>query len=107
MAPIRVLLCLLGLVVCSNSKCFFKELVWDNNPPTGCVDDAGAEHEFGSEWVEDCMDCSCTNEGLSCCSKMPDENADIPEDCELDLDKDNCFAKMVLKSDKTKECTIV
>uniref|UniRef100_A0A3B4BJH7 Beta-microseminoprotein n=1 Tax=Periophthalmus magnuspinnatus TaxID=409849 RepID=A0A3B4BJH7_9GOBI len=63
---------------------------------SGCVDKNGEEHKFDSEWVEDCMDCSCTSDGLSCC---------IPEDCELVLDKEDCSAKAVFKWDKTKECS--
>ncbi|KAJ0005121.1 hypothetical protein NQD34_011335 [Periophthalmus magnuspinnatus] len=106
MASVGVLLSLLGLVVLSNSKCIFEKLeVQDDNPPTGCVDKNGEEHKFDSEWVEDCMDCSCTSDGLSCCSKLPDENAEVPEDCELVLDKEDCSAKAVFKWDKTKECS--
>lgn len=35
----------------------------------GCVDKDGKLHDFGSEWVRDCVECSCTKEGLSCCTK--------------------------------------
>lgn len=97
------------LVVLCNSQCVFEELVVRdlNNPPKGCVDGAGIEHEFGSKWVRlrDCMDCSCSNNGLSCCNRLPSEQSvDVPEECELVLDKEACSAKVVLKSDKTKEC---
>ncbi|XP_016523945.1 beta-microseminoprotein, partial [Poecilia formosa] len=99
--------CLLGLFVLCHSDCFFQELVIKDlaNPPKGCVDEDGKERGFRSEWVRECMGCSCTKEALSCCSMIPDEaTVDIPEECELVVDKDACSAKMVQKSDKTQPC---
>ncbi|XP_056292034.1 beta-microseminoprotein [Pseudoliparis swirei] len=110
MASLHVLVCLLGLVVLCHSDCFFQELVLEdlNNPPKGCVDKAGQQHDFGSEWDRDCMACSCTSQGLSCCSKILDGNAvDVPDECELVVNKETCSAKLLLKSDKTKECNPV
>uniref|UniRef100_A0A3Q3B9I2 Microseminoprotein beta n=1 Tax=Kryptolebias marmoratus TaxID=37003 RepID=A0A3Q3B9I2_KRYMA len=109
MASLHVLVCLLGLfVLChSDSDCSFQELVTGDlkNPPEGCVDKDGKQHAFGSYWVKDCVECSCTKAGLSCCNLIPKENVeDGPEECELVIDKETCSAKMVLKSDKTKEC---
>uniref|UniRef100_A0A3P9QFI2 Beta-microseminoprotein n=1 Tax=Poecilia reticulata TaxID=8081 RepID=A0A3P9QFI2_POERE len=100
-ASVHVLFfCLLGLFVLCHSDCFFQELVIKDltNPPKGCVDGDGKERGFGSEWVREHMECSCTKEGLSCCSLY------IPEECELVVDKDACSAKMVQKSDKTQPC---
>ncbi|XP_030603521.1 beta-microseminoprotein [Archocentrus centrarchus] len=107
MRSLHVFVCLLGLVVLCHSKCFFKELVVkdEKNPPKGCVDEDGKQHGFGSKWVRDCMDCSCTSEGLSCCGKIPDAGTvDVPEECELVVDKETCTVKVVMKSDKAKEC---
>ncbi|XP_075933445.1 beta-microseminoprotein-like, partial [Anarhichas minor] len=107
-ASLRVFVCLLGLVVLCHSQCFFQELVLKdlNNPPKGCVDMDGKQHDFGSEWDRDCMACSCTTQGLSCCSKIPDASTvDIPDECELVVNKETCSAKVLLKSDMTKECT--
>ncbi|KAM4729458.1 beta-microseminoprotein [Anableps anableps] len=102
-----VVFCLLGLFVLCHSDCFFQELVIKDltNPPKGCVDEDGKEHSFGSEWVRECMECSCTKEGFSCCSMIPSVSTiDIPEECELVVDKDACSAKVVQKSDKTRAC---
>ncbi|XP_070697752.1 beta-microseminoprotein [Pempheris klunzingeri] len=110
MASLRVFVCLLGLVVLCHSDCFFEELVIKDlrSPPQGCVDKDGKQHGFGSEWVRDCMACSCSMEGLSCCSKIPDaDTVDIPANCELVVNKEACSAKVVLKSDTTKECSPV
>ncbi|XP_044070321.1 beta-microseminoprotein [Siniperca chuatsi] len=107
MASLHVFVCLLGLVVLCHSHCFFQKLAIKdlNNTPTGCVDEDGKEHDFGSEWVRNCMQCSCTMEGMSCCSRIPSANTvDIPEECELDVNMEACSFKVVLKSDKTKEC---
>ncbi|KAI9535243.1 hypothetical protein NQZ68_002797 [Dissostichus eleginoides] len=81
-----------------------KELVLKdlNNPPTGCVDKDGKQHDFGTEWTKDCIDCSCTGQGMSCCSKIPD-TVDIPAECVLVVNKEACTAKIVMKSDPTKE----
>ncbi|XP_029306082.1 beta-microseminoprotein-like [Cottoperca gobio] len=106
-ASLHVFVCLLGLVVLCHSDCFFHELELKdlNNPPRGCVDKDGKQHVFGSEWTSECIDCSCTSEGLSCCSKLPDANTvDIPDECELVVNKEACTAKVVMKSDTTKEC---
>ncbi|KAM9345466.1 beta-microseminoprotein [Symphorus nematophorus] len=106
-ASLHVFVCLLGLVVLCHSDCFFQQLVIKDlkNPPKGCVDKDGKQHEFGSEWTRDCMSCSCSMEGLSCCSMIPDKDTvDIAEDCELVVNKATCSAKVVQKSDKTKEC---
>nr|XP_019946770.1 PREDICTED: beta-microseminoprotein [Paralichthys olivaceus] len=107
MALLRVFVCLLGLVVLCHSDCTFQELVIKdlNNPPTGCEDQDGKEHEFDSEWVKDCMSCSCSQEGVNCCNMVSGAGEfDVPEECELIADKQTCSVKIVLKSDKTKEC---
>ncbi|CAL8366675.1 unnamed protein product [Gadus morhua 'NCC'] len=110
MNTLRVLVCLLGLVALSHCDCFFVELVLKDlkNPPTACVDKDGGMHAFGSEWVKDCLECSCTQNGMSCCSMIPDLSAtEVPEDCELVVNTNACSSKFVLKADKTKECPIV
>ncbi|XP_008295796.1 beta-microseminoprotein [Stegastes partitus] len=109
MASLHVFVCLLGLVVLSHSdnSCFFKELEVKDpaNPPKGCLDMDGKLHDFGSKWERDCMACSCASDGLSCCRNFPDaDTVDVPEECELVINKATCTAKVVLKSDKTKEC---
>ncbi|XP_068424744.1 beta-microseminoprotein [Clinocottus analis] len=110
MASFRVFVCLLGLVVLCDSACYFQKLVVKdlNNPPKECVDKDGKQHGFGSEWVRDCMACSCTSEGLSCCSMIPAlSTVDIPDECEMVVNKETCTAKMLLKSDTTKECNLM
>ncbi|KAM4591214.1 beta-microseminoprotein-like [Odontesthes bonariensis] len=110
MISLHVLICLLGLFVLCHSDCFFHELESKDlkKNPKGCVDEDGKQHDFGSEWERNCMECSCTKEGLSCCSKLPDAGTvDIPEECELVVDKVSCSSKMVLKTDKTKECNLL
>ncbi|XP_040906278.1 beta-microseminoprotein [Toxotes jaculatrix] len=107
MAPLHVFVCLLGLVVLCRSDCFFQGLVIKDleNPPKGCMDEDGKLHDFGSEWTRDCVACSCTEDGMSCCNMIPDLNiVDIPAECELVVNKKACSAKAVLKSDNTKEC---
>ncbi|XP_030297368.1 beta-microseminoprotein [Sparus aurata] len=109
MASLHVFVCLLGLVVLCHSDCFFEQLVIKDlkNPPTGCVDKDGQQHAFGTNWMRDCISCSCTTDGLSCCNQLPDASTvEIPEECELVVNKQACTAKAVLKSDKTKDCIL-
>ncbi|XP_035027956.1 beta-microseminoprotein [Hippoglossus stenolepis] len=109
MALLRVFICLLGLVVLCHSDCTFQELVIKdlNNPPKGCVDQDGKQQDFGSEWIKDCIACSCTEEGLSCCNMLPDPGeVEVSDECELVVNKQTCSAMVVLKSDKTKECPL-
>ncbi|KAG7258737.1 hypothetical protein CRUP_018137 [Coryphaenoides rupestris] len=109
MNSLGAFLCLLGLIALSHCDCFFEELVLKdlNNPPTACVDKDGGRHAFGSEWVKDCYECSCTQNGMSCCSIVPSLGMmEIPNGCELVVNKKGCSAKLVLKADKTKECPI-
>ncbi|XP_053188605.1 beta-microseminoprotein [Scomber japonicus] len=104
---LHVFVYLLGVVVLCDSFCFFKllEIKDLNNPPKGCTDRDGKLYDFGSEWTRDCVQCSCTKDGMSCCSILPDaDTMYIPEDCELMVDKEACSAKVVLKSDHTKVC---
>ncbi|XP_035256386.1 beta-microseminoprotein-like [Anguilla anguilla] len=107
----RPLLCsalaLLAIATVCNAACYFKEVAHtDSNPPKGCQDEDGKMHEFGSSWVKDCMDCSCSKEAMSCCDKIP-SSVDLPPECEMIVDKEKCTAKIVLKADKTKECVPV
>ncbi|KAI3363148.1 hypothetical protein L3Q82_011793 [Scortum barcoo] len=109
-ASLHVFVCLLGLVVLCHSNCFFEGLVIKDlkNPPKGCVDKDGKLHDFGSNWVRDCNECSCTMEGMSCCNMMPDPDiVDIPGECELVVNKEACSVKVVQKSDNTKECNMI
>ncbi|XP_062320562.1 beta-microseminoprotein [Osmerus eperlanus] len=109
MGPLlRVVVCVLAVMVMCQADCYFQELQNKDvkSQPKGCVDKEGVEHEFGSEWVKNCYECSCSEEGIGCCSKIPDA-IDVPPQCELVVNRDACSAKMVLKSDKTKECSPV
>ncbi|XP_028280073.1 beta-microseminoprotein-like [Parambassis ranga] len=108
MGSFHVFVCFMGLVALCHSDCSFQKLMVEDldNPPKGCVDNDGKLHDFGSEWEKDCVACSCTAEGLSCCSRIPDaDTVDIPEECELVVNKETCSAQVVMKSDKTKECS--
>ncbi|XP_061083593.1 uncharacterized protein LOC133118016 [Conger conger] len=97
----------LALATICNASCSFQQLVLTDpmHPPQGCLDEEGKLHVFGSEWVKDCQECSCSQEGLSCCSMiMIPSDEELPPDCEILVDKTKCSTKLVLKSDKTKEC---
>uniref|UniRef100_A0A674C2R3 Beta-microseminoprotein-like n=1 Tax=Salmo trutta TaxID=8032 RepID=A0A674C2R3_SALTR len=102
---VRVVVCVLALVVVCRAQCFFQGLeTKDPKTPTkGCVDKEGKQHVLGSSWVKDCYDCSCSTEGISCCNKIP-KVVDLPAECELVVDRKACSSRLVMKSDKTKDC---
>ncbi|KAJ8248427.1 hypothetical protein GJAV_G00241910 [Gymnothorax javanicus] len=108
----RALLCcavtLLALATVCNAACTFMPLEEKDklNPPKGCEDEDGKFHEFGSEWQKNCVTCSCSKEGASCCDMIL-ETVGLLEECELIVDREKCTSKIVLKSDNTKECNPV
>ncbi|XP_029505403.1 beta-microseminoprotein-like [Oncorhynchus nerka] len=102
---VRVVVCVLMLVVVCRAQCFFQELETKDpkTPAKGCVDKEGKQHVFGSSWVKDCYDCSCSVRGIGCCNRIP-EVVDLSAECELVVDRKACSHRVVMKSDKTKDC---
>ncbi|CAB1338695.1 unnamed protein product [Coregonus sp. 'balchen'] len=103
---VRVVVCVLALVVVCRAQCFFQGLETKDSktpPPKGCVDKEGKQHVFGSSWVKDCYDCSCSEEGIGCCNKIPTV-VNLPSECELVVDRNACSSRVVMRSDKTKDC---
>ncbi|KAG7462528.1 hypothetical protein MATL_G00185820 [Megalops atlanticus] len=97
----------LALVALCHAHCFRKQLeITDiNKPPRSCKDDDGVMHRFGDAWVKDCFRCSCSLDGIRCCSMIAGLVVPPPE-CEVVIDEKQCTMKMVMKADKTKECDI-
>ncbi|XP_031413789.2 beta-microseminoprotein-like [Clupea harengus] len=63
-------------------------------------------HEVGTTWrTKDCMDCTCSATGMSCCSVGP-SSISFPEDCMEVYDKANCHRYAVKKNDKSIKCMI-
>ncbi|KAG7511902.1 hypothetical protein JOB18_013976 [Solea senegalensis] len=101
METFHVFICVLALIPLCHALC---TTVDKDEKIKGCVDKDGNLHNFGSDWTKDCTDCTCTENGLTCCNLFPDD--DIPLECELMVNKTDCTFRIVQKSDNTKYCDL-
>ncbi|XP_035256815.1 beta-microseminoprotein-like [Anguilla anguilla] len=96
---------LLAFATVCNAGCYLKPLLLTDfmHPPKGCQDEDGELHDFMAEWNKHCYECVCFHHGAICCDTINIAVAHSPE-CEAVVDRQACTSKVVLKSDKTKEC---
>ncbi|EHB08867.1 Beta-microseminoprotein [Heterocephalus glaber] len=72
-----------------------------------CIDIHGVEHLKNSKWTSDyCLDCSCKENGLKCCSRVA-----VPVDydkirCHSIFHKDNCTYTVEYRKDPGKPCPV-
>ncbi|KFV82845.1 Beta-microseminoprotein, partial [Struthio camelus australis] len=72
-----------------------------------CTDFEGKLHKFGSQWkTKDCMDCSCSREGIGCCTSYMTPVTYDSEKCESIFNKLTCSYNVVEKADHSKECPV-
>ncbi|NWH63172.1 MSMB protein, partial [Geococcyx californianus] len=72
-----------------------------------CHDSEGELHEFGSHWKTDnCQDCSCFREGITCCSNFATPVGYDENKCVRIFNKETCTYKVVEKDDDSKECPV-
>ncbi|NXD75576.1 MSMB protein, partial [Halcyon senegalensis] len=72
-----------------------------------CRDSEGEMHVFGSRWkTQDCLDCSCSRNGMSCCTGFATPVGYDEEKCISILNKETCTYKVVEKNDDSKECPV-
>ncbi|KFO86883.1 Beta-microseminoprotein J1, partial [Buceros rhinoceros silvestris] len=72
-----------------------------------CSDSKGELHEFGSKWrTDDCLDCSCSKSGISCCTSYGTPVDYDTEKCIKIFNKETCTYKVVEKDDHSKECVV-
>ncbi|XP_064421640.1 beta-microseminoprotein-like [Latimeria chalumnae] len=82
--------------------CFLS--VKDVIPNKGCRDtNDGQVHNFGSSWVSNCLDCSCSEDAVRCCDVMS-RPVLIPEDCDMVFDQANCEYKVFKKDNPSVPC---
>ncbi|KAM9379736.1 beta-microseminoprotein-like [Phaethornis superciliosus] len=74
---------------------------------TGCYDSNGKLHKFDFQWRdENCNDCSCSKDGMSCCSSFATPVGYNEEKCVSIFNKETCAYKVVEKDDHSKECPV-
>ncbi|KAM9612042.1 beta-microseminoprotein-like [Morphnus guianensis] len=107
-----ILACLLVLAISvplSNAYCFFQPLKPETSDGehAGCRDSKGELHEFDSHWrTDDCHDCSCSRDGIDCCSSFATPAGYDEEKCVSIFNKETCTYKVVEKDDHSKECPV-
>ncbi|XP_019357654.1 PREDICTED: beta-microseminoprotein-like [Gavialis gangeticus] len=103
----RFLVCIFLLVLSvslCNAACYFT-LLEPGAPTPGCVDKNGKLHGFNTQWKsEDCLACSCSEDGMECCD-IAFRPVDYDEEkCESIFNKDTCSYKVVEKNNPSIEC---
>ncbi|XP_030309062.1 beta-microseminoprotein [Calypte anna] len=103
---IRVCLLVLAVSVpLSNAACFLQPL--KPGESDGCHDSNGVQHKFDFLWRdENCNDCSCSKDGISCCSSFATPVGYNEEKCVRIFNKETCTYKVVEKDDHSKECPV-
>ncbi|KFO04727.1 Beta-microseminoprotein, partial [Balearica regulorum gibbericeps] len=72
-----------------------------------CRDSNGEVHKFDSHWRNaDCYDCTCSRDGISCCSSFATPVGYDKEKCISIFNKEECTYKVVEKDDHSKECPV-
>ncbi|NWQ98106.1 MSMB protein, partial [Burhinus bistriatus] len=72
-----------------------------------CHDLNGELHEFDSSWRDaDCNDCSCSRDGIRCCTSFATPASYDEEKCISIFNKETCTYKVVEKDDHSKECPV-
>ncbi|XP_028825924.1 beta-microseminoprotein [Denticeps clupeoides] len=98
---------LLSLAAVCWGQCVFQQLeILDfENPPKGCTDESDKFHVFGASWMtKDCMECFCSEGGISCCNKIPtvvDET-----NCKINADMEKCTYEVV-NTNPANECVLI
>eukprot|EP00076_Gallus_gallus_P009897 XP_004942175.2 beta-microseminoprotein [Gallus gallus] len=106
------LACLLVLSVSmsvSNASCYFLPLnpVKRGDEIVGCYDMKGEPHEFNTHWkTEDCLECSCSNSGISCCTAYATPVNFDEEKCISIFNNTACAYEVVEKADHSKTCEV-
>uniref|UniRef100_UPI00358E2688 beta-microseminoprotein-like n=1 Tax=Myxine glutinosa TaxID=7769 RepID=UPI00358E2688 len=98
--PLNLLL--LGFLTSCNGYCWMDSLKIING--AGMCEMLGLTYPIGSNWhSEDCMDCSCSKDGLGCCS-MYTTPQKFPPECEAVFDKENCRYVVHVKGNPKITC---
>ncbi|NXI68702.1 MSMB protein, partial [Anseranas semipalmata] len=72
-----------------------------------CRDSNGEMHEFDSQWkTADCLECSCSTDGISCCSIFATPTSYDKEKCVSIFNKETCAYEVVEKDDHSKVCPV-
>ncbi|XP_042674447.1 beta-microseminoprotein-like, partial [Centrocercus urophasianus] len=106
------LACLLVLsvsVTASNAYCYFLPLnpVKRGDEIIGSYDKKGEPHEFNSHWkTEDCLECSCSKFGISCCTTYARPVNFDEEKCISIFNNTACVYEVVEKADHSKTCEV-
>ncbi|NXI37691.1 MSMB protein, partial [Galbula dea] len=72
-----------------------------------CRDSEGELHLFGTKWRDnECYDCSCSKDGIECCTSFATPVGYDREKCISIFNKETCIYRVLEKDDFSKECPV-
>ncbi|KFP83709.1 Beta-microseminoprotein J1, partial [Acanthisitta chloris] len=71
-----------------------------------CLDSEGVVHKFDSKWRKNCDDCSCSKQGIGCCTSYMRPVDYDTEKCVSIFNEETCSYEVVEKNDHSKECPV-
>ncbi|CAF1394064.1 unnamed protein product [Rotaria sordida] len=87
------------------TQCSVKPLSSRNTHNCGIID--GKVRKFSDSWKsKDCKQCSCSRNGISCCSTLATPTNYDKKNCRAILNKRQCRYDVVKKSDKNTKCPV-
>uniref|UniRef100_A0A7N4NRV9 Beta-microseminoprotein n=2 Tax=Sarcophilus harrisii TaxID=9305 RepID=A0A7N4NRV9_SARHA len=103
---LRVLLALAIFVTLCDAQCSLLPLDKDSKELQGCKDSSGIIHDFNSEWKDNCKKCSCTSEGINCCSMIKSPVGYDKVNCQEIFLEESCSYKVIEKANPLKACEV-
>ncbi|XP_073442044.1 beta-microseminoprotein-like [Dendrobates tinctorius] len=104
---VALLLCAGVFIALSDASCYSAQPQAGNEGETlkGCVHD-GKLYEGGAKWRDDdCLDCSCRENGEKMCCTSYDRPTQYDEEkCTLKFNKETCNYEVISKEDPEKRC---
>ncbi|XP_012891663.1 PREDICTED: beta-microseminoprotein [Dipodomys ordii] len=72
-----------------------------------CQDIDGAKYPVHKTWqTENCFECTCNEEGIQCCNKVPVPSGYDRLNCKTIFYKENCTYSVVERDDPGKTCDV-
>ncbi|KAK2501189.1 hypothetical protein MC885_005221, partial [Smutsia gigantea] len=107
-ALLRSLVALTTFVALCNAQCYV--IPRESTPGDSsneCRDPNGVAHPLNSKWkTENCEECHCGQNGISCCSTLAVPMGYDTVKCQRIFIKETCTQKVVERKNPRKECFV-
>ncbi|XP_010983603.1 beta-microseminoprotein isoform X1 [Camelus dromedarius] len=99
------LVVLATLVTLCNTQCFI--IPNQNSGSNECKDLDGITHPLDSQWkTENCEECSCSQNGINCCSLIAVPVDYDTEKCKKVFNKETCSYTVVERDNPENPCAV-